>query len=302
MKEKYSRRLEEAKQRYTDEVHALVNLVKAECTDIYAEVHKSTASSRDEKNYFPPRTLSTTAPDKAMGFEEHLLKSQYSASMPWSGGRLSDSMSSRRTGISGLVVAPEMLSPEETQELVRSILSRSTVASISVHPAETSVAITSAAKSQWRESNVPSPTHRQSGVQGSGHEEFVPDERHHNIPHYTSSSGQSVMGRSMEGPGHDSDGGGMPWTQNEGERRAGRNAELAPPSASFSPSFHLSRAGQRDEGVARKIGDSDRQRQAQSEGKSRGSGANRSNDQEYEERVSRRMERMIAKLEIVSNK
>lgn len=368
MKEKYHKRLEEAKKRYAEEVHALVNLVKSECMDIFEEVERSSehrqqerAVSRsdpsheqgvdgresessfhrhrysrhsghehqDQQENFPPAppsrrgyhshtgrrgndadensTLDDDMPP--MGREESLLKSQstFSTWARGSGSRLGESLSSRRSGIGGLVVAPEMLSPEETQELVRSILSRSTVTSLSVHESNglrdgVSVSdFTGNERFDYKEQQTGQQHDVQSTMESSSHYrhredreeedqrhlEFVRDSRHHNIPHSSTTHhqqrsreknmGESVLGESSSGR-----------TNGEGKR-------LLPPSASFSPSFHKSSRSPKTANGSRGLSAEN----SRSVGTRERTERRASEEVDYEFQVGDRMQRMIAKLEMV---
>jgi hypothetical protein len=364
MKEKYHKRLEEAKKRYAEEVHALVNLVKSECMDIFEEVERSSehrqqerAGSRfvpsheqgvdgresessfhrhrhsrhsdhehqDQQENFPPAppprrgyhshtgrrgadensTLDDMPP---VGREESLLKSQstFSAWARGSSSRLGESLSSRRSGIGGLIVAPEMLSPEETQELVRSILSRSTVTSLSVHESNglrdgVSVSdFTGNERFDYKKQQAGQQHDVQSTMESSSHYrhredceeedqrhlEFVRDSRHHNIPHSSTThqqrSREKNMGESVLG-------------ESSSDRSNGEGKRLLPPSASFSPSFHKAyrnpKSASGSKGLSaensRSVGTRERTERRASE------------EVDYEFQVGDRMQRMIAKLEMV---
>lgn len=298
MKEKYNRRLEEAKKRYTDEVHALVNLVKAECTDIFSEVQQQQRQEEEEdmrysrlghshgehvENMPPMPPQSHAKRDSGgMGFEEGLLKSHQSSLSGWGSARLTESISSRRTGINGLVVAPEMLSPEETQELVRSILSRSTVASISVRPSDKSVVDSVAASSSWNHHKQQDHVlYSNSDVKldgemirenlHEGHSEFA---RGGSKNVHSPSQSFSLHGRSvMRDSGVDS----------SGEVRVSR--ALNPPSATFSPSFHSGSSKSTRIVATRSDKSITAHRQIPS------------TEEKYQLNVANRMERMISKLD-----
>jgi hypothetical protein len=303
--------LEEAKKRYAEEVHSLVNLVKAECTDIFSEVERNAyqhqraeEESRRSHHYEssqegfmenPPPSPPPSNREGSMGFEEGLLKSHQSSVAGWGGARLSESITSRRTGISGLVVAPEMLSPEETQELVRSILSRSSVASISVRPSDKAM-MDSTASTTWSEHRQQKQQQQQrsyqqsSGAEGGDLDTTGRRERDdHSEFMRGSGSSRLVKSPPRSFPSH-----GQSVLENSSGSSAERGARsLPPPSATFSPSFHNSGSsggGRRASSRNPPAADVDRNQQH----------LLYQEEERYQHHVANRMERMIAKLDSVN--
>ena len=128
LKTKYKQKVELMQQDHNNEMKQLVNRVKSECADIYAEVKRAEEEYKEQAQKLKDE------------YEEKLFikQSQHHGHFDNDGTRVSFSSSERRHGNNATSYTkssgftPEMLSPEETHELVKSILSRSAVTSISV--------------------------------------------------------------------------------------------------------------------------------------------------------------------------
>lgn len=125
------------RQRNHHEIHTLVDLIKTECSNILMSVTRAAEDEerirRQQQEEYEKKLKS-----KYQSMEQE--RRQYQR-REFSGLRIGRNDTERRqpmTSFSGTeagghhFITPEMLSPEETEELVKSILHRSSVASVSV--------------------------------------------------------------------------------------------------------------------------------------------------------------------------
>jgi len=139
LKEKYSKRVDDVKKHCDQEIRALVAMVKAECEDIFQEVekasHQDSRFGEQDSQGFTYSHTSKSSPSQRYhdhNFNDHSSHShsKYTFQPEKRETSTRSSVTSQRSGV---VFQPEMLSPEETQDLLRSILNRSAVTSVSVH-------------------------------------------------------------------------------------------------------------------------------------------------------------------------
>lgn len=104
MKEKYARRLAEHKEKSASEMRYVVQLIKQECEDIYNEVIGLEGRDRSADSSLRGSSV------------------------------ISQSHSAHRR--SQVTLTPEMLSPQETEDLVKSILGRAAAANMSISSSE----------------------------------------------------------------------------------------------------------------------------------------------------------------------
>jgi hypothetical protein len=143
LKEKYSNKLEEMRRQNHHEIHTLVDLIKTECSSILMSVTR--AAEEDErirrqqqeefekklKSQYQKREMERRAQQQHREFHSGRQSERHSS---FSSSSATGGTSGRGTGTGTghHLITPEMLSPEETEELVKSILHRSSVASVSV--------------------------------------------------------------------------------------------------------------------------------------------------------------------------
>jgi hypothetical protein len=125
LKLKYKHKVDKMQVQHDEEMKQLVDGVKAECADIYAEVKRAEddykLQTEKMKEQYEAKLQQKEMSDKLNHSDRTNTRVSFTSSTRHSGN------SSKRHSFT-----PEMLSPEETQDLVRSILSRSAVTSISV--------------------------------------------------------------------------------------------------------------------------------------------------------------------------
>lgn len=115
LRDKYKARYEELKTKFLSEREELLLMVRRECDDIVAQAHQLVIRSKKENASPETHRSYEGTPNKAEG------EAVVSSSL-----RTSRSINASREGPMrrSLTVHPEMLSPEETQNLVRSVLER----------------------------------------------------------------------------------------------------------------------------------------------------------------------------------
>lgn len=139
--------MEEIKRKNSHEIRDLAELIKKECNDIFISVVR--AAEEEERLRLQQqvvyenklKSLSQQRDREREEMEPHQSLNNI-REREFKGGRNStnnEKNTTRSNRSSGIVFAPEMLSPEETEELVKSILQRSATASVSVSMSSNSI-------------------------------------------------------------------------------------------------------------------------------------------------------------------